>query len=165
MSRFKNSRKSAFLDTLPTISIETDSDRLTQKCKFNFGYMDFSQKAGQKFSVWEQERQLAKLLDKIVEYTREPLSWWIKQRIGKRNNKVLEVYQKFPPKSDFIYPKHIPHDVHWARFRLEWEARLIGFVIPKEFEGRRHHNTGLHFDCNTFYVVFLDANHKFWKTK
>lgn len=127
--------------------------------------MDFSQTAGQNFQDWEGANQLAKLLDKLKNYCGNSLKYWQHQRIGKQNNTVLEIYGSFPPKSDFVCPKHVPHDVLWARFRLEWDARLIGFVIPSEHHGKIHKGTSEGFDCNTFYVVFLDKNHKFWKNE
>lgn len=65
MSEYKNSRKEALFLRLPTTSIESEEDNLTEKCKFNFHYTDFSQPAGQNFQDWENTNQLAKLLYKI----------------------------------------------------------------------------------------------------
>jgi len=164
MIEFKNNKKDQFLRSFPDASLELDSDRLTERCKFNFSYMDFSQNAGQKFEDWTKD-QLTKLLNKLFEYSKEKLGYWQAKPIGKGSNKVLEVYGKFPLNSDFIHPKHVPHQALWARFRLESSVRLIGFIVPQEYENKKHQMTKQYYDCNTFYVVFLDENHRFYITK
>lgn len=161
---FTNSKKDKYLSDFPIVSIEELTDKLTAKSKFNFSYMDFSQSAGQKFVDWNHD-QLSKLLDKLYQYSKEPLGYWRNQRIGSGGNKVLVVYKNFPNKSKFTQPKHIPHQASWARFRLEYKVRLIGFVIPTEFNNHQHPVTKIYYDCNTFYVVFLDANHQFYITE
>ena len=165
MNKYDNSRKRSRLASFPTVSIENREDQLTAKCKFNFSYMDFAQPAGQRFDDWSND-QLVKLLNKLVEYTKQPLKYWRTQaqRVGRRSHNVLELYDAFPLKSDFIHPKHVPHEAHWGRFRLENLVRLIGFVIPDDCQGKIHEGTKIMFDCNTFYVVFLDKNHRFWLT-
>ena len=65
----------------------------------------------------------------------------------------------------FKPPTYVPHQARWARFRLEYDIRLAGFVIPGEYNGKEHNGTKMRFDCNTFYVVFLDRDHKFCRTK
>ena len=156
-----NWRKQKFLDDFPQASIELSDDTLAQRCKFNFSYF-CKQAAGQNFDEWTHE-QLVKLLNKLSEYSREPLSYWAKQKIGKSGS-VLALYGAFPARSDFSHPKHVPHQAYWARFRLEQAVRLVGFVLPVAYDQTPHAN-GAVFDCNTFYVVFLDAEHKFYKTE
>ncbi len=126
--------------------------------------MDFSQTAGQKFQDWK-ECQLVKLMDKLKGYSSKSLEYWKKQRVGTGKHNVLEVYDNFPNNSDFKPPTHVPHQALWSRFHLENKARLIGFVIPCEYSNKEQHNSGYLFDCNTFYVVFLDKNHRFYITK
>lgn len=161
MNQFRNRKKDSFLKSIPTASLDSDSDCLSKKCKFNFAYMDFNQPAGQKFKDWSQG-QLSKLLDKLHSYSKETLKYWTNERIGSKANKVLEIYGNFPKNSEFTHPKHVPHQVTWARFRLESSVRLIGFVLPQEYDKKKHPQMNFYFDCNTFYVVFLDANHKFY---
>lgn len=36
MNRYENSRKAARLASFPTVSIEDEKDKLTERCKFNF---------------------------------------------------------------------------------------------------------------------------------
>jgi hypothetical protein len=159
--KFGNSRKDQFLANVILASIDDDADDLTARSKFNFSYFEV-QPAGQDFSVWPHG-QLTKLLEKLKEYGRKPLSYWQTQRLG--SHPVLSVYGNFPRNSDFSHPKHVPHQVRWGRFRLEATVRLVGFVLPSECSGQFHAKTGVAFDCNTFYVVFLDANHRFYKSE
>ncbi|MDZ5455911.1 hypothetical protein SM757_04945 [Azohydromonas lata] len=84
--------------------------------------------------------------------------------IGKIGN-VLSIYGAFPQNSEFTHPRHVPHQAQWGRFRLDRASRLVGFVVPKEYELREKTSEGFYFDCNTFYVVFLDGTHSFYKTK
>lgn len=163
MTYFGNSKKVAKLSSFSKVSIDDIKDKLTERCKFNFHYMDFSQPAGQRFEDWNVD-QLTKLLDKLKNYSETPLKYWLTQAqsVGKRSHNVLEIYGNFPLKSEFTHPKHVPHQAQWARFRLENLVRLIGFVIPNEYHGQAHDGTKQMFDCNTFYVVFLDRDHKFY---
>jgi hypothetical protein len=163
MTKLVNNRKEAFLKSIPVESIESDDDKLTLKCKFNFAYMDFSQVAGQSFNDWDHN-QLSQLLNKLHYYSKESLGHWANKRIGAKSNNVLEIYSTFPKKSDFKHPKHVPHQALWARFRLESSVRLVGFVIPQKYSQQKHPKTNIQFDCNVFYVVFLDANHRFYIT-
>ncbi len=132
--------------------------------KFNFSYFDPNQDAGQNFREWNH-KQLYELLEKIKEYTTKPLDYWRSQRAGKSGLKVLAIYGKFPPKSDFTHPKHIPHQAQWGRFRLGSKLRLVGFTIPTELHKSLHKKTGEFFDKNIFYVVFLDRDHRFYLTE
>jgi hypothetical protein len=152
----KNTRKERFLESLPTQVVEGDVTRLKDGISFQFSYFDPSQPAGQAFQDWSQD-QLAKLLDKLRAYSRESRIHWERERIGQGKNHVLEIYGRFPSHSDFIHPKHVPADVEWARFRLEGDSRLIGFMVNRDQSER----FGL--QTNVFYVVFLDAYHRFYK--
>jgi hypothetical protein len=156
-----NKRKEAFLASIPQASIDLPDDTLASRCKFNFSYFD-KQDAGQAFDEW-QDGQLAKLLDKLKDYCKESLSYWQKVPLGKSGS-VLAIYGGFPQRSDFTLPKHVPHQALWGRFRLEQAVRLVGFVLPDDYRNKSH-SSGNAFDCNTFYVVFLDANHAFYKTE
>jgi len=161
MVKFDNSLKTAFLNSVPIVSIENKDDKLTERCKFNFSYMDYSQSAGHTFEQWSD---LTKLMEKIKSYCKEPLEYWTKQSIGHGGRKILEIYGNFPANSDFVHPRHVPIEAQWGRFRLNNDERLAGFILPEACHGQIHGGTGLFFDCNVFYVVFLDPNHGFYKT-
>jgi len=157
-----NKKKSKFLESIPTASLDSTDNRLATRCKFNFSYMDLSQDAGQTFSDWNHE-QLYKLLDKLMHYGKESLEHWTRAKLGKHH--VLDIYGGFPRKSAFVHPKHVPHQAEWGRFRLEGDMRLVGFVLPSSYKDKVQGSTGAHFDTNTFYVVFLDAEHQFYLSK
>lgn len=154
--KYKNSRKESFLDSIPLASIESPDDRLACKSKFNFAYFDV-QESSQSFSDWDKD-QLVDLLDKLKNFSREPLGYW-------KEEGTLVLYGGFPQKSSLKHPKHIPHQASWGRFRLAQKVRLVGFVLPKDFAEVRHSATNSLFDCNTFYIVFLDKDHKFYLTE
>ncbi|MEK7488651.1 MAG: hypothetical protein AABZ79_02115 [Pseudomonadota bacterium] len=156
MSGFGSKRKERFLGALPSASLEGDGDLLTEKCKFNFAYFTV-QSAGQNFDDWEGD-DLCKLFHCLKEYSKFTLDHWSREG-------VLKIYRDFPKNSEFTHPPYIPHEVWWGRFRLASAVRLAGFVVPGAFHGKEHPKTKRLFDCNTFYVTFLDANHLFYKTE
>lgn len=161
MRKFKNEKKRTFLDSLSLPSLEDDNNDLTIRCKFNFSYFDSSQDAGQEFREWTY-KQLIDLLRKLKDYTTKPLDYWRNERAGNSGLKVLAIYGSFPNKSDFVPPKHIPHQAQWGRFRLGSKLRLVGFTIPTQLHRTSHRKTDEYFDKNTFYVVFFDRDHKFY---
>ena len=169
MKGFNNTRKAKFLQSLPTTSIETSN--IAARCNFNFSYFEGNQTAGQDFSDWSEPQgasSLTTLLEKIKNYTKEPLSYWRNERAGSGGLKVLSHYEQFPKRSDFSHPPHVPHDVIWSRFRLSNMVRLIGFVIPETIAGNIYHDAKgnqYRYNSNTFYVVFLDREHKFFHTE
>jgi len=156
----KSRRAGAFLDSIPLASIENKDDKLAQKCKFNFSYF-INDSAGQDFRDWTQ-KQLYELFDKLKAYSEFPLSHLEKQKLGKYP--LFVKYDKFPTNTDFSVPKSVPHQAIWSRFHLEGDSRLIGFVLPDEYKDKEQNTSGFRFDTNTFYVVFLDEHHKFYKT-
>jgi len=166
MSRFENSRKNSFLSELNNFpSIDSPENDLTKRCKFNFSYFDASQKAGQDFKDWTH-KQLIDLLEKLKAYSQRSLNHWARERVGSSGLTVFATYPNFPQRSEFKEPtKTIPYQVLWSRFRLGNKIRLIGFVVPPEYHKKVHSTTGEFFDKNTFYVVFLDRDHKFYKTE
>lgn len=161
MSRFGNEKKGSFLESIPRISIETEDNDLASRCKFNFSYFDV-QPAGQAFGDWDHA-QLVDLLEKLKEYCKCPLRHWENQRIGK-SGRVLSIYGGFPGRSDFSPPRHVPFEARWGRFRVAQSVRLVGFVLASDLDGRPH-RCGHSFCSNTFYVVFLDRDHRFYKTE
>ncbi|MFA0716328.1 hypothetical protein AB4622_09985 [Vibrio splendidus] len=165
--QFGNNQQSQdFVNSLPETVIETS--KIEKLCKFNLSYFDGTQTAGQDFSGWScntGSASLTNLLGKFKEYTHETLNYWKHKRAGGGGLKVLEYYGDFPSKSDFTHPKHVPADAHWARFRLGNKVRLIGFVISKDALKDIPEDEQEKFCHNTFYVVFLDREHRFYKTE
>lgn len=161
MAKYNNNRKSNFLDSLPKESLDNPDNDLSSRCKFNFSYFTVD-KAGQDFKDWSHG-DLIKLFDKLKAHSKEPLKYWSQRNAGRYP--VFTKYDSFPSNTDFTQPKHIPHQAVWCRFHLENKPRLIGFVVPDEYHDKAHEKTSYRFDKNTFYLVFLDKNHKFYKTK
>ncbi len=162
MKKFNNTKKASFLDSIPQTSLDSDTDRLTLKCKFSLAYFNNNQDAGQDFYDWSHA-ELIKLLEKLKNYSEDSLEYWKNQKVGRYD--LFSIYDAFPTNTEFTYPKNVPHQVKWARFHLENRVRLIGFVVPDEYYDKIHQRTGERFDKNTFYIVFLDKNHLFYKTK
>ena len=123
-------------------------------CCFNFTYFRKTDNS-QSFENWQKEEILADLMNKIKEFSKKSLQ-------ESKNEKRLKLYGDFPTTAigDFILPKDLPENgLKWGSFRITGEKRLIGFVVSDLIEG---------LDCsnlkNTFFVVFLDKNHKFYKS-
>jgi hypothetical protein len=162
MSKFSNSKRDSFLNSIPQVSLDSDANDTTKRCKFNFSFFDVQAGVSQDFDDWAKD-ELVKLLEKLKHYSKDSLDFWQSQKVGRYS--VFVVYESFPVDSDFTRPKHIPHQAQWARFHLENKVRLIGFVIPKSYNGKIHQTTSYRFDTNTFYVVYLDKDHRFYKVK
>jgi len=154
-----NSKAASFLESIPESSIENKKDTLAKKSKFNFAYFINDSSAGQDFRDWTY-KQLYELFDKIKEYSKFELKYWENKKMGKYS--VFSLYDQFPIKTDFTRPKSVPHQAIWGRFHLEGDSRLIGFILPEEFKDVEQNKTKYRFDINTFYVVFLDENHRFY---
>lgn len=159
--KWQSERKDNFLRSIKTASIEEPDDELSKKCKFNFSYFSHGKDFGQDFPDWGSEK-INSLLRKLVEFSKKSLTEWQAEKAG--SGHVLEIYGSFPKKSNFKNPQFIPHQVLWGRFRVDKTTRIAGFTIPKEYDGREHSTTKHKFCSNTFYVVFLDANHDFYLT-
>lgn len=151
--KHNNSRKDKKLANFPKESVETTYKTIKGLLSFNFKYLDSSQ--GQKFSNLTKE-QFSKLIEKLRWFSSEDRKHWESERIGNKDGRVLSVYNDFPQKSAFHHPDYVPAGVKWARFRLEGDMRLVGFVIDKDDVEK----LGLNQDV--FYIVFLDLYHKFY---
>lgn len=160
MSKFSNKKKEGFLRNLPEWA--TEDTQIPKKMKFNFSFFDGNQEPGQDFSELTKSDVL-KVIDKLKNFSGNDVSYWRNQRCGGGGLKMFAEYGSFPKNSDFNHPRHVPHDVMWARFRLEAKFRLIGFLVPSELHDKACSDSGYCFDRNTFYVVFLDKQHRFYK--
>lgn len=163
--KFGSSRQVAFLQKMPTDSVEATD--LVSRSKFNFSYLDLTQPQSSPAMSSIDGAFLQSLFEKLKSYSRSPLDFWLKERVGggrkgARVQHVFEVYKNFPKKTSFEHPKHVPHDVWWARFRVEGAVRLAGFVVPAELHGKLCAEKKFSFCSNTFYVVFIDLDHKFY---
>ena len=125
-----------------------------ERCRNSHPKLNFLQ-----ISEYEKQFYMFVFGNKLKHYSGNTMGYWKNQRVGGGGLKVLELYKSFPVHSDFIHPKHVPLDVKWARFSLESDMRLIGFVVPNDL-------VLLHkIPSNIFNVVFLDQHHRFYKTE
>lgn len=154
MTKFGNSRAisrvKGFVETASSMHIPGIAGR----SKFNFSYF-IQQDPGLDFGDLV-DSQLKDLLEKLKHFSRKSLL-----ELTKEGAATFVVYKDWPPKSDFTWPSHVSKRVHWARFRLGSKLRLVGFVVPDDLNGVED-ESGLIYDRNTFYVVFIDPDHKFW---
>jgi hypothetical protein len=102
-----------------------------------FSFRDFDQTQGQTFAEWQNLNLLDIMLDKLKEYS--------KKTVPEAQKAGFTVYDRFPPKSGFKPPQSIPENVKWASLHIQGRECIAG-----------------HLENNTFYVVFLDKDHRFW---
>lgn len=171
--KFTNKRREAKLQQISSQSdfLSKNSDHTTRS-KVNFSYLDVGQAECQDFSDLSKN-DLCKLLNKLKEHGKKSLVELQRTPIGRGTGKkrkrrtILEIYGDFPSKRNTYLeePLHIPAQAQWGRIRLESSIRIAGFIVPPELHGQRHAVTNEFFDKNTFYVVFIDMNHKFYTNK
>ena len=162
MSKYRNKKKDERLIALAVGLRESDGYEFVARIKFNFSFLDSSQKDAYSFDDLI-EIQRKKLIYKIVELSKNTRLYWENQKVGSGQHRqsLLEVYGPFPSHSNFSSPTNIPADVKWGRFRIEGDFRLAGFFVPDQMHGEEY-KSGVRFDKNTFYVVFIDPKHNFY---
>lgn len=163
MSKGKFSNRSAknFLASLPVTSVE--STRLVRRTKFNFSFLDLEQPKGLEAELTKDF--FSSLFTKLKHFSAEPLSYWDVAPVGRNDGNYLEIYDMFPKRSDFTHPPFVPHDAVWGRFRINSSTRLAGFTVPNRLNHKYCEDERYRYCTNTFYVVFIDLHHGFYKTK
>lgn len=106
-------------------------------------FKDFDRNQGQSFEEWESEQLLALAVNKLREVCQFTVGEATAQQVIKPYTKV-----SFPPESGFVHPKHILPDVTWCSMHIQGKECVIGYL-----------------EDNIFHIVFLDKDHKFWKTE
>lgn len=163
--KFGNSNTRKFLKNFEDlVSLDSNECNLAIRCKFNFSYFCGNQPNSGKLSDWDKET-ICNFFDKLIDYSTRSLSDLRQIGLGKKRHSLLAIYESYPNNSEFEKPKNIPHQARWGRFRLDQNKRLVGFVIPDEYHGIMHEGSGMLYDRNTFYVVFIDNNHGFYPLK
>lgn len=141
-AKFKQRDKteSAIKQALRRKNSESVNDLLKDDCfLISFRHLDNNQ--SNSFESWQESNMLSKFLDVLSNYTKSSL---VSQLDGDKFTK----YQSFPPNSEFTCPSYIPEDAAWARIHVTGTHIIAGHIVG-----------------NIFYVVFLDADHKFWPSK
>lgn len=98
---------------------------------------------GHIFEDWEELKILSRAFNTICGLSSKSIK-------EQANNNKFTIYGGFPPKekTDYYHPKHIPEDAQWARIHITGKQCVIGHVLG-----------------NVFFLVFLDGEHKFWKSE
>lgn len=150
MSPFSNNRKDKRLE-----SINSNKDIInpqSENLNFNFKYFDDSQQYGKHISALSKN-EFEDFFNKLKDLSTNTLSFWKKQPIGSHKHTVIEFYDEFPKRSNFIQPKStISLNLQWGRIRCSGALRICGFVL-NDSNGK---------SSNTFYIVFYDPNHDFY---
>ena len=153
-----NNTKQTFLnsvDSLKEVSFEGAGDLIA----ISFKYFCINQvPVGQNFSDWKDSMRLD-LLQKLAEYTKYNRNHWKNE--FSNGLPLLAEYGSFPKNTDFSIPSNIPcpDELNWSRFRLMQKVRVCGFFVTKDIAKKYSLSE------NTFYVVFLDKDHRFYKTE
>ena len=117
------------------------SDEAQNGC-FNISLKHFDREQSDDFTTWQTSGYLASVFDVLSNYCQRPLR--------DQFSKKFTVYGNFPPKNKTIYyfPKHVPEDAEWARIHVDGTHILAGHIFK-----------------NTFFLVFLDPIHGFYKSE
>lgn len=166
MRKFNNSKKTKFLsDKTKEAEIEvekksctSESNDISSRLKFNLSYFR-PETPGYDFSNLNSDESCY-IINKIKEYSRQSLLYWQSERSYSK-------YDLFPDHSEFDEPENIPSDIDWGRFRIGSRKRIVGFTIKQIHHGKEVNINGKNYflDYNTFYIVFLDMDHKFYPTQ
>ena len=114
--------------------------------KMVFSFKDFDIKQippGQSFDEWQEDKLLSYMIQKFGHICNLNI-------VEAQQQRVLKIYDEFPENSDFKHPQHISDEVKWA--------------VIMDIKGQKG-RVGGHIIDNTFYVVFLDKEHKFYITE
>jgi len=105
----------------------------------SFKHLDRNQ--GDSLEDWDLNEMLSDAIEALYGYSHGPIR-------SQAVNEKFTIYGGFPPKdkTEFSHPVHVPEDAEWARIHVNGKQCIIGHVVPP----------------NTFYVVFLDGDHRFW---
>lgn len=139
---FNKSKKGSpfqeFLDRKKRASVN-DPERL-QNFQISLQYYIDDVPESGTLRIWEKECILADAIAVLAGYCKRPLREQI-------DGYKFTIYGGFPPegKTDYAYPDNVPEDAHWARIHVKGLPVIIGHVVG-----------------NTFFIVFLDKNHRFW---
>lgn len=153
-----NNTKLSFLNAIDSLK-EVTFDEVSDLITISFKYFCVNQiPVGQNFADWKDSMRLD-LLQKLAEYTKYSRKHWKNE--FSNGLPLLAEYGKFPVNSDFSIPSNIPcpDELIWSRFRLMQKVRVCGFFVTSAIAKKYN------LSVNTFYVVFLDKSHRFYKTE
>jgi len=105
----------------------------------SFKHLDKTQ--GASLEQWDSEHKLHRAM--------EVLSGYCQRSLRSQLSDKFTIYGGYPPsdKAGYKRPTYISEDAEWARIHINGLQILAGHIYK-----------------NTFYVVFLDPDHNFYKT-
>lgn len=111
-----------------------------------FSFKDFDRSQippGQNYEEWAENKLLPYMMYKFGEICNKTVAQALSEGF-------LTIYGDFPPISEFKVPAYIQGKVNWGTIQKinGQKGRVAGYVSG-----------------HTFYVVFLDMNHRFWITE
>ena len=123
---------------------EKKSTKDRELLNFSFKDIDETQpkKNPQTIELWQEQGLLEDLMIRLKELSKLTRNDACKQE-------QIKIYGDFPPQSqtDFFHPQHVDPNVTWGVIKAIGGQKGIvaGYIVE-----------------NTFYIVFLDRNHRFW---
>lgn len=145
MAKFQKHKQESFLQSVLKAKKQSsvnDPERLGN-FQISLQYYNDDQPSTGTLRIWQAEGILADAIEVLSGYCKRPLREQI-------DGEKFSLYQGFPTpdKTDFTFPQNVPEDAHWARIHVKGKPVIIGHVVD-----------------NTFFIVFLDKDHRFWLTK
>lgn len=140
--RGRNKARSRKENTREELKVIDSRELLT----FSFKELDQTQpnKEPETVELWQELNLIPTLMKRLKELSNLTRNEACTQQ-------QIKVYGDFPPKNktDFILPGYIEKHVAWGVIEgLGGLPRIAGYLSG-----------------NTFYIVFLDSKHKFWKSE
>lgn len=139
MSRSRTQPRSRKENTRDERKVTQNRELMT----FSFKYFDATQpeKNPETLELWDNKKLLKLLVTRLVELSKLTRDEAI-------NQTQIKIYGDFPTAdiTDFFHPKHVEENVPWSVIEgIGGKPRVAGFISE-----------------STFYVVFLDSEHRFW---
>lgn len=112
---------------------------------FSFKDLDQTQPQAepQTLDIWADEALLSSFVTRLKELSQLT-------RAEAEKQQQIKIYGDFPLITDFSHPKHIDPHVSWGVIKSVGGQKgcIAGYIVE-----------------STFYIVFLDKDHKFWISK
>ena len=131
-----------------TVDVREERKAINVRELLTFSFKDFDQtqpkKSPETLRVWSDKGLLPKLFDRLMHLANLTRSEAV-------NEGQIQQYGQFPDKdkTEFSIPSHVPLGANWSVIKkLGGKIRVAGYLID-----------------NTFYIVFLDSEHKFFLSK
>ncbi|ENX68701.1 hypothetical protein F884_00635 [Acinetobacter sp. CIP 102143] len=143
----KNRRSKSLKDSTPnpdSRDMKTTANDNFINISFKY-FKDTDKSPAQSISTWSNEDRILDMMLALKYITSENIT-------KVQSTEKLSLYKKFPPKdkNDFSCPDGLQEDLNWGTIQNigGQKSRIAGFLKG-----------------TTFYLVYLDRDHRFWITK